>query len=671
MPDVPQRGADDGPFAVRDAAVLEGRFEAALARARALAETIATTPPGYEQTVVALDRSDDALGHAAMLLEHLDETLGTPEHRAAYERVHGRHMAFVTAQSHSPALYAALAAVSASDEGARLDAARRRHLDRRVAAMRRAGAGLPAAERSRLAAVDARLVALTRTFTQTIDDEIDAFALVVDEARMAGMPEAARRATAADARAHGASGHRLTLQAHCVRAVLAHADDRDLRRTMLLAKQGLGAGNLGVLREILALRAQRAAMLGYATFADLVTDGRVMGSRAAARDFVEDLLARLRPVFEAETRALVAFADARGHGPLQAWDVEYFAERQRRATSPLDPEALRVYFPIERVLAGFGALVRALWGLELRPAPERPVWHADVRVLDVLAPGEGHVGSVYLDLFDRAGKRRGAWMSPILDRLAGPVDAVGPAVAVAACDLTPPVDRVARLSHAEVVRLFHELGHVCHHLLSRTPLHGQSGTRVAWDAVEVPGLLFEHLAWEPEILACISGHADTGAPLPAELVAALVASRCHRAASTLVWQLGIAAADLALHGTSSPPTSLEILQLAHGALDRAWPVPPPGGAAMVSSFTHLFGSTQGYEGSYYAYAFADAIAAQIVAALRGDGLVTRAAGARLRDGLLVHGDARDPLALLRALVGGPPDVGPLVAAIGPQGAGPR
>lgn len=655
--------AGDGPFAVRDAAALEAAFEAALARARALAEAIATTPPAYESTVVALDRSDDELGHAAMLLEHLDETLGTPEHRAAYERVHGRHMAFVTAQSHSPALYAALATVAGSDEGALLDAPRRRHLDRRLAAMRRAGAGLPAAERARLAALDARLVALTRTFTQTIDDEIDAFALVVDAARVAGLPEAALRATAADARAHGVSGHRLTLKAHCVRAVLTYAEDRELRRTMLLAKQGLGAGNLGVLREILALRAQRAALLGFATFADLVTEGRVMGSRATASAFVEDLLARLRPAFEAETRALVAFADARGHGPLQAWDVDFVAEQQRRAALPLDPEALRVYFPIERVLAGFGALVRALWGLELRPAPDRPVWHADVRVLDVLAPGEGHVGSMYLDLFDRAGKRRGAWMSPILDRLAGPVDAVGPAVAVAACDLTPPVDGVARLSHAEVVRLFHELGHVCHHLLSRTPLHGQSGTRVAWDVVEVPGLLFEHLAWEPEVLACISGHADTGAPLPADLVAGLVASRRHRGVGTLVWQLGIAAADLALHGTSVPPTSLEILQLAHGALDRAWPVPPPGGAAMVSSFTHLFGSTQGYEGSYYAYAFADATAVQIVASLRGTGLVTRAAGARLRDGLLAQGDARDALDLLRALVGGPPDVGPLVAGL--------
>jgi oligopeptidase A len=683
VPDVPtaQRGADERvpPFTVLDAAALEADFEQALARARAVVEAIPGAAPDYGRTVVALDRAEAELGEAAMLLEHLDETLGTSAYRDAYERVHGRHMAFVTAQAHSPALYRALSAVAASDGARALEPSRIRHLDRRLAAMRRAGAGLAGSQRDRLAVLDARLVALTRAFTQTIDDEIEAFALVVDDAGVAGLPEAARRAAAADARAHGQSGHRLTLKAHAIRAVLTYAEDRELRRTILLAKQGLGAGNLGTLREILALRAERARLLGHATFADLVTDGRVMGSRAAASSFVEGVLARLRPAFEAETRALAAFAQDRGLVALQAWDVEYFAEQQRRTASPLDPEALRVYFPVDRVLAGFGALLGALWGLELRPAPERPVWHDDVRVLDVFDPREGCVGHIYLDLFDRAGKRRGAWMSPILDRLAGPVGGAGPAVAVAACDLTPPVDGAALLSHAEVVRLFHELGHVCHHVLSRTPLHGQSGTRVAWDFVEVPGLLFENLAWEPDVLGRISGHVDTGAPLPAEDCAALVASRRHRDVSRLVWQLGIASADLALHGhaASLPPrAALEILQAAHGALDRAWPVPPPGGAAMVAGLTHLFGSTQGYEGSYYAYAFADVVAAQIVAALRVDGLVTRAAGDRLR-ALFTQGDARGPLEILRELVGTGPDAGPLVSrmvaqsAANGQGAGPR
>ena len=498
------------------------------------------------------------------------------------------------------------------------------------------------------------------------------FWLFVAARRRAGLPAAALHAAAEHARLHGHPGYRLSLQAHCFLAVMEYAEDRELRCEMYLARHAVGTDDdpatdtRPIIEEMLALRGQRAALLGFGSFADFATAERMMKDGQSAMRFVQALRDRIRPTLDRETGELVGFASTLGHPAPEAWDVAFLAERQRRARVGFDPEALRDYFPRERVLDGIFEVLRRLWGLRVVPAPSAPTWHAEVLAFDV-HDEDGHFGTFYLDLYSRESKREGAWMSPVLDRTssAAPLER-RLSIAIAATDLTPPAPgQPARFSHREVVRLFHEIGHVCHHLLSRVPARTLSGTRVAWDFVEFPSLIFECLAWQPEVLELVSGHAQTGAPLPVELRDGLVRLRRYRAASGLARQLSYAAVDLDLHlhPASTPLDRHTIRERAHALFASFSPTPLPAAASPVSSFSHIFASASGYEACFYAYVWAEVLATQAVARMREDGLLSGKAGDRLRR-VLSSGNGRDPIELVRECLGGEPDLGPFLEWLG-------
>jgi oligopeptidase A len=669
------------PFDEMHAEAIEPAFARLIARAQRDLEALTSGPATYEATLGALDRATRELDYAFYVIEHLDEVLGTPEHRRAYEAVARARDVFYGAMARSESLLGALRRLAGSEEGRSLEPVRARFLARMLADLEREGATLAADAKARLAEIDGALAERTLRFVKNADDAVSTFAIVMpDASRLAGLPQSALAAGEASARAHGHAGYRFTLQAPSLTSVLKFAEDRALRREIYLAAvtaaSGQGPGgpagdNRPLIREILALRAERAALLGFADFTDYITRDRMMKSGKRALAFVETLMLALEGSFHRETEELVAFARAAGHeGALEAWDVAFWAEKQRRAVCDVDSEALRPYFPVDRVLDGVFELAHALYQLRIVPAVDAPTWHPDVTVWEAHGP-RGLIGIFYLDLFTRASKREGAWMTPVFDRI--PAEDDLPSLVIVATDIAPSPQegRPALLSHDEVIRLFHEVGHLFHHMLSEVPIRRLSGTRVSWDFVELPSTLMESFAWEPEVLDRIGRHVDTGAPIPRPLQERMVSARRFRAVSALVSDLGLAAVDLRLHAGHAGAGDGDVTGRAREVFARFSPTSLPAEYAKVCTFAHIFGSTRGYEAGFYAYTWADLLAANAFERFRAAGLLSATEGEAFRREVLSRGDAEEAATLFRAFVGRDPHLDGLLTRLGVDPSFPR
>ena len=365
---------------------------------------------------------------------------------------------------------------------------------------------------------------MTNRFSKNVMDGIKAYELYVGTERLAGVPPRLIEATAADAEAHGHAGeHRLTLHGPVLSPVLTYADDRSLREELSRANNlvGIGEGrdNRELLPEILRLRRERAALLGFATFADLVTADRMSGSAGAALAFERDLEARTRPFFERENQELQDFyrqQSGEAAPELAPWDISYWAEKLRQARYDFDEEALRPYFPMAQVLSGMFEITRRVFGITVKEV-QAPGWHPEVKYYDIHNEAGEHVASFYTDWFPRDSKRGGAWMNALYT--GGPrEDGFAPHLGLMCGNLNPPSGETpALLSVGEVETVFHEFGHLLHHALSRVPVRSLSGTRVAWDFVELPSQIMENWVWTPEGLALIAQHYQTGESLPDDL----------------------------------------------------------------------------------------------------------------------------------------------------------
>ncbi|HVY49912.1 MAG TPA: M3 family metallopeptidase, partial [Minicystis sp.] len=410
-------------------------------------------------------------------------------------------------------------------------------------------------------------------------------------------------------------------------------------------------------------RREKAALLGYAHFADLATEDRMAKRGDEARAFVKMLRDRTEPFFRRENDELAAFRrelEGPGAPPLAAWDVAYYAEKLRRARFDFDEELLRPYFPFEAVLAGAFDLARSLYGLTFAPAPDAPTWHPAVRAY-TLHEADGRVASYfYVDVFPRESKRDGAWMDGLVtDASSRPLH-----VEVLVANFTPPVgDRPALLAHREVETLFHEFGHLLHHASSKVPIRTLAGTNVARDFVELPSQIMENWCWERAALDRFARHHETGAPLPAELFERMRAARSFRAANAMMRQLGFAALDLALHMDWAPGRG-DPTELAREVLAAYSPAPLGDDHALAASFSHLFGSPVGYAAGYYSYKWAEVLEADAFSRFSEAGLFDAKVGGEFRDAILARGDSEDPMELYRSFMGRAPKVDALLARDG-------
>ena len=651
---------------------VEPAITSLLADARAAVAAIVAEPAPrtYANTLDALDRATCALDRAMAVVGHLESVATTPELRAAYNAVQGPVAEFYAGLPLDPGLYQALRSYADTADARALTGARLRFLTRTLDDFRRHGAELPPEGKARLSALHVELAQATTTFSEHVLDATNSFEmLLTDPAELAGLPASAVAAARASAEARGLAGHRITLQQPSLLAFLTHSDRADLRERLLRAANICAApgphDNRDLLAQILRLRHEEATLLGFADFPDLVLHNRMARRGATAREFVATLRDKVTAAFHAENEDLLNFRrslEGPDAPPLQPWDVAYYAEKQRQAKYDFDDEALRPYFPAPQALAGLFAVAGRLYGITVAEVHDFPTWHPDVKTYRVDDEHGQPLGFFYADLYPRDDKRAGAWMNAFITGEPDAAGNLGPHLGLICGNLTAPVgDAPALLTHDEVLTLFHEFGHLLHHLLTRVPVRSLAGTNVAWDFVELPSQIMENWCWEREALDLFARHWQSGAPLPEELLARMLRARNFREANATMRQLGFAATDLELHTGAPPPTGDAILARARelAAPYAATPLLPD--HAMVARFTHLFAAPVAYAAGYYSYKWAEVLDADAFSRFKREGVLSRTVGESFRAAILSQGDSREPAELFREFMGRDPDPDALLA----------
>ncbi|MDA0204662.1 MAG: M3 family metallopeptidase [Acidobacteria bacterium] len=662
------------PFDQIDATHVEPAASQLIADAQALIDAIAEDagPRTLENTLLALETTTETLGFAMGVVGHLESVKTTPELRAAYNAVRPALSAFYSAISLNEKLWRQLKRYAETDEARALTGLRARLLQKTLEDFRRSGADLPAVGKKRLAELDVELALATQKFSEHVLDATNAFELLIDdESKLAGLPQSAKDAARESAAKKDKAGWRFTLQGPSYLAVMTYLDDSDIREQVWRAyNTRASAGefdNTVLLATILKLRAEKAALLGRRNFADLVLEDRMAKGGARAKEFIQQLAERTRSPFLAENEALENFRrslEGSDSGPMRPWDVGYHAEKLRQREYDFDEEQLRPYFPYERVKQGLFELVQRLYGIEVRQERGVPVWRDDVQYYSLYDSDGSKLGAFYADYFPDEQKRGGAWMDSFLT---GAKTEKGwePHLGLMCGNLNPPVgNKPALLTHRDVETLFHEFGHLLHHLLTRVEIRSLAGTNVAWDFVELPSQIMENWCWEREALDLFAQHYETAALIPDELFQKMKRARTFRAANQQMRQLGLATLDLALHIDYDPDRDGDVMAYARSILAEFAPAPLPEDYAMPAAFTHLFADPVGYGAGYYSYKWSEVLDADAFTRFAAEGIFNPQTGAAFRENILSKGDSEDPERLFAAFMGREPSPEALMARLG-------
>jgi oligopeptidase A len=651
------------PFDKIEASDVEPAIDQLLADAAARLEaTIVSDRPLH-----ALDTMTEKLDYAMGVVRHLESVATTPQLRAAHNAIEPKVSAFYSSLPLNEGLWKAIQRYAATDEAHALTGTMKRYLTKTIDSFKRHGAELDAPGKTRLQQIDVALAESTTKFSENVLDSTNAFDLVIeDEAQLQGLPPAAIAAARASAESKGRSGWRFTLQAPSYLAVMTYLDDRTIReqlyRTFSTRATAAGPGgaahdNTPLLVKILGLRREKAQLLGFRDFSDFVLEDRMAHTGARAQGFLDDLRHQTEPRFHEENQELETFA----HAALNPWDIGYWAEKQRAKLYDFDEEALRPYFPLDHVVNGMFDIFGRVLGIRVTEESGVPVWDSHVHSYAVHDRASGaYLGSFYADWFPRENKRGGAWMDSLIT--GNPVEN-RPHLGLICGNLTPPVDgKPALLTHREVETVFHEFGHLLHHLLSRVEVRSLAGTSVAWDFVELPSQIMENWGWERESLDLFARHWETGATIPDELFQKMWRAKTFRGANTQMRQIGFGYMDLALHREWDG--SGDVIAWSRAVLQQFSPAPFPPEHAMLASFTHLFSSPVGYGAGYYSYKWAEVLDADAFTRFKKEGVFSASTGREYRDKILARGDSEDPAELYRSFMGRDPDPSALLVRAG-------
>ncbi|MBV9761279.1 MAG: M3 family metallopeptidase [Acidobacteriaceae bacterium] len=622
----------------------------------------------YENVLLALDKMTEPLDFAVSVVRHLEGVATTPELRAAFNAIQEPVSMFYTSIPLDAKLWEAIKAVEQSGSVTGMAAVHQRFLKKTMSGFRRSGADLDPEGKKKLEAMDVELTKATTKFSENVLDATNSYELILtDESKLAGLPESARMAARESAKAKGKEGWRLTLQGPSYTAAMTYLDDRAIRRELYEAFNTRAASgrydNRELLVEILRLRREKAGLLGYKDFADLVLEDRMAHRGEEAQAFLEDLHRKTKPFFEEENRSLAEMGKTLGYEDVEAWDASYLAEKQRKALYDFDEEELRPYFQLDRVVAGMFDIFSRVLGIKVIEEPGIPGWDPAVKYYRVEDAGSGELlGGFYSDWFPRENKRGGAWMDSLI---IGNPEKGAPHLGIICGNLTPPVeDRPSLLTHREVETVFHEFGHLLHHTLSRVPIRTLAGTNVPWDFVELPSQIMENWCMEEDALRLFARHYKTGEAIPDELFQKMRRARTFRTANQQMRQLGFGMVDLKLHREYDASRGEDVLAYARKVLAQFSPAPLPEDYAMITSFTHLFSSPVAYGAGYYSYKWAEVLDADAFSRFRREGIFSTETGREYRRYILERGDSEDPAQLYRRFMGRDPDANALLERLG-------
>ena len=622
----------------------------------------------FEKGILPLEELGDRLHHVWAPVSHLHAVKNSPELREAYNKclpALSRYQTDLAQNERLFRLYENIANKSTDPgkEGAKS------LLQHAIRDFKLSGVNLPAEAKARFKAIMEELSQLQARFEQNVLDSMAAWSHHISQPeQLAGLPGAIRDAAEQNAADAKVEGWLLRLDQPTYMAVITHAENRDLRYQFYKAwvtrasDQG-GADaefdNTEIIDKVLQLRHEAARLVDFDNFAEYSLATKMAGSVGEVQDFLQQLAEHSRNCAAGELEELERFAGR----ALAAWDIAFFSEKLRQDRYSVSDDELRPYFPVDKVLAGLFAVVERLYGIRAVVDSEVDTWVPDVRFYRFEATNAEPVGGVFVDLFARPNKRSGAWMDECITRKDFNGAPQKP-VAHLVCNFTPPTrNQPCLLTHDDVLTLFHEFGHTLHHLLTRIGYPSVSGINgVPWDAVELPSQFMENYAWEPEVVAMISGHYRTNEPLPTELLAKLQASRVFQAGMQMVRQLEFALFDLRLHAEFDASRGARVMPLLEQIRRQVAVVRQPEFNRFPHAFSHVFGG--GYAAGYYSYKWAEVLAADAWSAFTASGIFDAETATKFRTTILEIGGSREISEAFRAFRGRDPDIQPLLRQTG-------
>lgn len=637
----------------------EGRREVA-----AIADNPAV--PSFENTVVALERSGDLLGKVLSVLFNLNSAETTPELQQLVKEASPLLSEYQNDISLNEPLFARVRAVYEQRDNLSLDPESAMLLEKAYKRFARNGANLNAADKERMREIDKELSQLGLQFGENILHETNSYVMpITDEKYLAGLPDYVREAARATAVEKGLEGWAFTLQAPSYGPFMQHADNRELREKLYLAYSGRcfhgdEHDNSAIIQKIVALRYERANLLGYTTHADFVLEDSMAGSRDKVKDFLDELVTFARPAAERQLAELTAYAKASGFpaDTLQAWDSSYYADKLKKEKYDLDDETLKPYFKLDNVLNGAFTLAQKLYGITFRERSDIPVYNPEVQTFEVFDADGTFLAVFYGDFFPRVGKRSGAWMNDVRGQRMEAGENIRPHI-INVCNFTRPINKEdsaveskpSLLTFGEVTTLFHEFGHALHGILANSRYESLSGTNVPRDFVELPSQVMENWCYDPEALKLFARHYQTDEVIPAELIEKIRVSQNFLAGMATLRQLRFGLLDMYYH--SQQPTGETVTEVEDRVDAVANLFPRVAGVATSPAFSHIFAG--GYSAGYYSYKWSEVLDADAFDFFEEKGgLANKAAAESFRRNVLERGGSEKPMELYKKFRGREP-----------------
>ncbi|MDI9243757.1 oligopeptidase A [Marinobacter sp. CHS3-4] len=630
--------------------------------------------PTWETLAQPMQALDNKLENAWSVISHLNGVMNSDDLRAVYKRCLEKLTEYSTELSQNAELCEAYKKLKARDDFKDLTEAQRKSVDNTLRDFHLGGVDLPKEQKEQYANLSMELSELSNRFSDNVLDATQHwYKHITDVSELSGLPDSALEGAREAAKQKELDGYVVTLDFPSFYPVLTYGDNRELRREVYeafvtrasdLGPDGGTWDNTPVMAEILKRRHAMAQLLGFNNFAERSLAKKMARSVDEVLEFLNQLAEKSKPIAEREFAELKAFAsDTHGLEEMQAWDIGYYSEKLRQERYDISPETLRPYFPADKVVSGLFRVAEKLFDVQIEAKPEVETWHEDVTAYCISRGGEP-LAWFYLDPYARQGKRGGAWMADCRIRWRNLRGTVQLPVAFLTCNFTPSVDgKPSLLTHDEVTTLFHEFGHGLHHMLTQVDVMDVSGINgVAWDAVELPSQFLENWCWNPESLALIASHHETGEPLPKDLLDKLLAAKNFQSGMAMVRQLEFSLFDFRLHAefTSEAPTNP--LDMHRQVRSEIAVVEAPAFNRFPNSFSHIFAG--GYAAGYYSYKWAEVLAADAFSLFEENGIFDQETGKAFLHNILEKGGSQEPMELFKAFRGREPQVDALLRQTG-------
>ena len=693
------------PWSKLSAEHVQPDIERALFEAQKKIDAVASQNLGtltFESTLLAIEKATEVLSNAWSKVKHLQSVCSTQPLREVANAMVPKVSEFYARIFLNEQLWNVIKTFATTKEGQSLEGARRRLLDEMLADFRDNGADLSPENKKHIRTLKAQLAQTTQKYSENVLDATNAWDLIVeDEALLAGLPTSARDAARQaacekDPAYQKKSAWRFTLQMPSYLPAMQYLENDGLRHKIWEAWAAVGQGepydNTERIWKILCMRKELAQRLGKSSFVDHILERRMVKNKTVAQNFIQDLHDRIEPAFQHECQELEHYkAEATGQPvePLEPWESAYWSEKQRQTHYAFDEETLRPYFPIDGVIQGMFHIAEKIFSIIIQERPtifmdpttglkteKRPVgcslseptvevWHPEVKCYDIQDKGGTLLGSFYADWHPRKTKQGGAWMAEL--KTGGPNDnnTFEPHIGVICGNLTPYLDdRPALLTHREVETIFHEFGHLLHHLLGTVEVKSLNGCSTVWDFIELPSQIMENWCWERESLDLFARHYETDEPIPEDLFQKMQSARNYQAARTTMRQLYLGKMDFELHLHSPQDWSGDLDQLLEQKLAGYSPPYKTQPPSIVRHFLHLFSSSTGYAAGYYSYKWAEVLDADAFTRFQTEGILNPEVGMEFRDKILSKGNSARAEELFKNFMGRDPDLNALLIRCG-------